>query len=53
VDLIRDFLLFTQIIVPYRGEHYDVLRLKLVGDLGQVLFFPFYLRDEESIRKVD
>jgi len=27
------------------------LRLKLVGDLGQVLFFPFNLRDEESIRK--
>ncbi|XP_021968490.1 NADH dehydrogenase [ubiquinone] 1 alpha subcomplex subunit 9, mitochondrial isoform X2 [Folsomia candida] len=41
----------TQVIVPYRGDHYDVLRLKLVGDLGQVLFFPFHLRDEDSIRK--
>jgi len=39
------------VVIPYRGDHYDVLRLKLVGDLGQVLFFPFELRDEESIRK--
>ncbi|ODM93835.1 NADH dehydrogenase [ubiquinone] 1 alpha subcomplex subunit 9, mitochondrial [Orchesella cincta] len=41
----------TQIIIPYRGDHYDVLRLRLVGDLGQVLFFPYHLQDEESIRK--
>lgn len=41
----------TQVIVPYRGDHYDILPLKLVGDLGQVLFFPYNLRDEESIRK--
>jgi len=41
----------TQVIIPYRGDHYDVLRLRLVGDLGQVLFFPYNLRDEESIRK--
>ena len=26
----------TQVIIPYRGDHYDVLRLKLIGDLGQV-----------------
>jgi len=41
----------TQVIIPYRGDHYDVLPLKLVGDLGQVLFTPYDLRDEESIRK--
>ncbi|GFG28357.1 hypothetical protein Cfor_07768 [Coptotermes formosanus] len=41
----------TQLILPYRGDHYDALRLKLVGDLGQVLFVPYDLRDEESIRK--
>ncbi|XP_063864489.1 NADH dehydrogenase [ubiquinone] 1 alpha subcomplex subunit 9, mitochondrial-like isoform X2 [Scylla paramamosain] len=41
----------TQIIIPYRGDHYDVLRLKLVGDLGQVLFLPYHLCDEEAIRK--
>lgn len=40
-----------QLILPYRGDHYDALRLKLVGDLGQVLFAPYDLRDEESIKK--
>lgn len=38
-------------ILPYRCDHYDVMRLKLAGDLGQVLFHPFHLMDEESIRK--
>ena len=42
----------TQIIVPYRGEFYWLQRLKVVGDLGQVLFSPFDLRDEESIRYI-
>ncbi|XP_047121166.1 NADH dehydrogenase [ubiquinone] 1 alpha subcomplex subunit 9, mitochondrial [Schistocerca piceifrons] len=41
----------TQLIIPYRGDHYDVLRLKLVGDLGQVLFVPYDLRDKESVFK--
>ncbi|KAJ9585216.1 hypothetical protein L9F63_002979 [Diploptera punctata] len=41
----------TQLILPYRGDHYDALRLKLVGDLGQVLFVPYHLQDEDSIRK--
>lgn len=30
---------------------YSCLPLKLCGDLGQVLFHPFHLRDEDSIRK--
>lgn len=42
----------SQIIVPYRGDPYEVERLRLCGDLGQVLFFPFFLNDEESVRKV-
>lgn len=41
----------TQLVIPYRGDHYDVAPLKMCGDLGQVLFSPFYLRDEESLRK--
>ncbi|XP_058831213.1 NADH dehydrogenase [ubiquinone] 1 alpha subcomplex subunit 9, mitochondrial-like [Topomyia yanbarensis] len=41
----------SQVIIPYRGDHYDALRLKLVGDLGQVLFHPYHLCDEESIHK--
>ncbi len=32
----------TQIIVPYRGDPWDVRSIKLVGDLGQVLFQVFF-----------
>lgn len=42
----------SQVIIPYRGEASEVLRLKLCGDLGQILFFPYHLKDEDSIRKV-
>ncbi|XP_013185874.1 NADH dehydrogenase [ubiquinone] 1 alpha subcomplex subunit 9, mitochondrial [Amyelois transitella] len=41
----------TQMILPYRCDFYDAQRLKVCGDLGQVLFTPFDLRDEESIAK--
>ncbi|KAG5879238.1 hypothetical protein JTB14_006038 [Gonioctena quinquepunctata] len=41
----------TQLIIPYRGDNYEPFRLKLVGDLGQVYFHPYHLRDEESILK--
>lgn len=41
----------SQVIIPYRGTEYDVGHLKLMGDLGQVLYTPFYMRDEDSIRK--
>lgn len=41
----------SQLILPYRADHYEALRLKLVGDLGQVLFTPYHLCDEESIYK--
>jgi NADH dehydrogenase (ubiquinone) 1 alpha subcomplex subunit 9 len=40
----------SQIIFPYRGDHYKMMRLKVVGDLGQVLFCPFELMNEDSIR---
>ncbi|CAG9768084.1 unnamed protein product [Ceutorhynchus assimilis] len=42
----------TQLILPYRGDNYDPMRLKVVGDLGQVYFHPYNLKNEESIRKV-
>lgn len=38
-------------ILPYRGDFYDAQRLKVAGDLGQVLFTAFDVRDEESIAK--
>jgi len=41
----------SQAIYPYRGEHYKMLRLKVSGDLGQVLFCPMELKDEDSIRR--
>lgn len=41
----------TQVVVAYRGPEYDVEHLKLCGDLGQILYTPYYLRDEASIRK--
>ena len=40
----------TQMVIPYRGEPYWYQRLKVAGDLGQVLFTPYELRDEESIK---
>ncbi|KAM3968119.1 NADH:ubiquinone oxidoreductase subunit 39 [Aphomia sociella] len=41
----------TQMILPYRSDFYDAQRLKVCGDLGQVLFTPYDIRDEESIAK--
>ncbi|CAL8108964.1 unnamed protein product [Calicophoron daubneyi] len=41
----------TQIIIPYRGDPYFVRDMKVLGDLGQVLFLPFHLEDEETLRK--
>ncbi|XP_015596940.1 NADH dehydrogenase [ubiquinone] 1 alpha subcomplex subunit 9, mitochondrial [Cephus cinctus] len=41
----------TQLILPTRGDMYDSMPYKVAGDLGQILFHPFDLRDEESIRR--
>ncbi|EDW34674.1 GL12793 [Drosophila persimilis] len=40
----------TQMILPYRGEDSEVIRLKVTGDLGQVLFHFYNLEDAASIR---
>ncbi|CAL7942369.1 unnamed protein product [Xylocopa violacea] len=42
----------TQLILPHRCDHYHVRELKVGGDLGQVFFHPFDLKDEESLIKV-
>jgi len=41
----------TQIIMPYRNDPNYLPRMRLVGDLGQVLFSHFHLKDEDSIKK--
>lgn len=41
----------TQLIIPHRGHFYRIKHLRLNGDLGQVIFLPFDLRDEETIYK--
>lgn len=41
----------SQLIFPYRADHYEALRLRLVGDLGQTNFQFYSLDDEAAIRK--
>ncbi|TNN15622.1 NADH dehydrogenase [ubiquinone] 1 alpha subcomplex subunit 9 isoform 2 [Schistosoma japonicum] len=41
----------TQIIVPYRCDPHMIRGMKVVGDLGQILFLPYNLKDDECLRK--
>lgn len=41
----------SQVIVPRRGDFLEPDALKLSGDLGQILYLDYDLRDEESLRK--
>jgi hypothetical protein len=41
----------SQVIVAHRCDPYDVKELKVMGDLGQILFHQIDLRDEASIKK--
>uniref|UniRef100_A0A8B8AAW2 NADH dehydrogenase [ubiquinone] 1 alpha subcomplex subunit 9, mitochondrial n=1 Tax=Crassostrea virginica TaxID=6565 RepID=A0A8B8AAW2_CRAVI len=42
----------SQVIIPYRGDTYRVARLKLCGDLGQILFTPIdSIYHEDQIRR--
>ena len=41
----------SQIIIPYRGTAYTVRELRVMGDLGQVLFLPMEIKDDDCIRK--
>lgn len=41
----------SQLILPFRADPYSIRHLKLCGDLGQVLFHPYELTNEDSIRE--
>ncbi|CAF0709967.1 unnamed protein product [Brachionus calyciflorus] len=41
----------AQLILPCRGDLWASRSVKLVGDLGQVVFLDYDLRDEEKIRR--
>ncbi|XP_028584617.2 NADH dehydrogenase [ubiquinone] 1 alpha subcomplex subunit 9, mitochondrial [Podarcis muralis] len=41
----------SQVIVPYRCEPYDVMYLRPMGDLGQLLFMEWDPRDKDSTRR--
>lgn len=41
----------TQIVIPYRGSEDDVRYIRLMGDLGQIVFMPFSINDYDSIVK--
>lgn len=41
----------SQVVVPYRGDEHDHRHLQLMGDLGQVVFLEYNLRDPVSVLK--
>ncbi|XP_040201068.1 NADH dehydrogenase [ubiquinone] 1 alpha subcomplex subunit 9, mitochondrial [Rana temporaria] len=38
----------SQIVIPYRCDHYDIMYLRPMGDLGQIQFLEWNPRDKES-----
>ncbi|XP_066488431.1 NADH dehydrogenase [ubiquinone] 1 alpha subcomplex subunit 9, mitochondrial [Tiliqua scincoides] len=41
----------SQVIIPYRCDQYDIMYLRPMGDLGQLLFMEWNARDSDSIRR--
>uniref|UniRef100_A0A8C9QC26 NADH dehydrogenase [ubiquinone] 1 alpha subcomplex subunit 9, mitochondrial n=1 Tax=Spermophilus dauricus TaxID=99837 RepID=A0A8C9QC26_SPEDA len=40
----------SQVIIPYRCDPYDVMHLRPMGDLGQIIFLEWNGRDKDSIK---
>uniref|UniRef100_A0A803W7K9 NADH dehydrogenase [ubiquinone] 1 alpha subcomplex subunit 9, mitochondrial n=1 Tax=Ficedula albicollis TaxID=59894 RepID=A0A803W7K9_FICAL len=41
----------SQVIIPYRCDQYDLMYLRPMGDLGQLLFMEWDCRDKDSIQR--
>ncbi|EMP38439.1 NADH dehydrogenase [ubiquinone] 1 alpha subcomplex subunit 9, partial [Chelonia mydas] len=41
----------SQIIIPYRCDQYELMYLRPMGDLGQILFLEWDSRDKDSTRR--
>ncbi|XP_076878121.1 NADH dehydrogenase [ubiquinone] 1 alpha subcomplex subunit 9, mitochondrial [Brachyhypopomus gauderio] len=41
----------SQIVIPYRCDEYDLMHLKPMGDLGQLIFMEWDARDKDSIQR--
>ncbi|XP_070611305.1 NADH dehydrogenase [ubiquinone] 1 alpha subcomplex subunit 9, mitochondrial [Erythrolamprus reginae] len=41
----------SQVIIPYRCDEYDLLYLRPMGDLGQLIFMEWDSRDQDSTRR--
>ncbi|XP_017392102.1 NADH dehydrogenase [ubiquinone] 1 alpha subcomplex subunit 9, mitochondrial [Cebus imitator] len=41
----------SQVVIPYRCDKYDIMHLRPMGDLGQLLFMEWDSRDKDSIRR--
>jgi NADH dehydrogenase (ubiquinone) 1 alpha subcomplex subunit 9 len=40
----------SQCVIPYRGDGMNTRHLKVMGDMGQMVFLPIDMTDEDSIR---
>ncbi|KAM4618640.1 NADH dehydrogenase [ubiquinone] 1 alpha subcomplex subunit 9, mitochondrial [Polymixia lowei] len=41
----------SQIIIPHRCDQYDLMYLRPMGDLGQIIFMEWDARDKDSIKR--
>ncbi|XP_029453142.1 NADH dehydrogenase [ubiquinone] 1 alpha subcomplex subunit 9, mitochondrial [Rhinatrema bivittatum] len=41
----------SQVILPYRCDQYDLMYLRPMGDLGQIIFLEWDARNKDSIRR--
>ncbi|KAM6162688.1 LOW QUALITY PROTEIN: NADH dehydrogenase [ubiquinone] 1 alpha subcomplex subunit 9, mitochondrial-like [Erethizon dorsatum] len=41
----------SQVILPYRCDSYDIMHLRPMGDLGQIILLEWDARDQDSIRR--